>query len=289
MGFGWGMPGSMGGARPVTWTLWPPGCDRPGSGTCSCTWARFPITDFSTRPCGRVPGGCSPGWLHQRLPKVRVQAWLGDLVGPGHLDLAEPATRIRVLRAATQVLTEGFDGIHYDLEPVPSGDRGYLALLAATHTLTLSRHKIFSVAADQIEPLPYLHIPEQWIFGTPHWWSSGYLHAVATRADEIAVMTYNSGVPFGPAYSGYVRLETQLALAAVPPAVTLLIGLPAYHTSEPGHTSAETVAAAIRGVRLALGTHPQHRAIGVALYADFSASPTDWNAYLANWALPRVP
>jgi hypothetical protein len=148
---------------------------------------------------------------------VRVQAWLGDLVGPGHLDLADPAARAHVAGAAAQVLTEGFDGIHYDLEPLPSGDGGYLALLAVSHTLTRSRHKTLSVAGDQIEPLPYLHTPEQWIFGSPHWWSAGYLRAVAARADEVALMTYNTGAPDGPAYSGYVRLETRIALAAVPP------------------------------------------------------------------------
>jgi hypothetical protein len=226
--------------------------------------------------------------LHHLVPGVRVQAWLGDLVGPGHLDLADPVARARVVGAAAQVLTEGFDGIHYDLEPVPSGDGGYLALLAATHTLTRSRHKTLSVAGDQIEPLPNLHTPEQWIFGTPHWWSAGYLRAVAARADEVALMTYNTGAPTGPAYSGYVRLETRIALAAVPPHVALLIGVPAYHTSEPGHTGAETVAAAIRGIRLALGAHPPARPIGVALYADFSAHPGDWAAYHSDWARLRA-
>jgi hypothetical protein len=226
--------------------------------------------------------------LHQRLPGVRVQAWLGDLAGPGHLDLDSLATRARILRSAAQVLDEGFGGIHYDIEPVPSGDRGYLALLAATHALTRARHAVLSVAADQVEPLPDLHTPDQWIFGRPHWWSMAYLHAIATRTDEIALMTYDTGIPSGPAYSGYVRLQTQLAMATVPPSVTVLIGLPAYHTAEPGHTSAETVAAAIRGVRLALGAHPPRHDIGVALYADFAARPADWTAYLTHWARPRA-
>jgi hypothetical protein len=222
--------------------------------------------------------------LHRRLPGVRVQAWLGDLVGPGHLDLADPATRARILAAAAQVLAQGFDGVHYDLEPVPSGNSGYLQLLAATHSVTRARHAMLSVACDQIEPLPRLHTLQQWFTGTPHWWSAGYLAAVASRTDEIALMTYNTGIPSGSAYSGYVRLETQFALAAVPRRVTLLIGLPAYHTSEPGHTSAETVAAAIRGIRLALGASPSARPVGAALYADFTATPADWAAYLTGWA-----
>jgi hypothetical protein len=222
--------------------------------------------------------------LHRLSPAVRVQAWLGDLVSPGHLDLANPLTRARVLRSARQVLTDGFNGINYDLEPVTSGDRGFLDLLAATHVLTRSMHRILSIAADQIEPAPYLHTPEQWIFRSPHWWSSAYFHAVATHVDEVAMMAYGTAVPFGPSYSGYVRVETQLALAATPQSVTVLIGLPAYHSYGPGHPSAETVAAAIRGVRLALGLNPVQRPVGVALYADFSARPIDWAAYFSDWA-----
>lgn len=227
--------------------------------------------------------------LHRLLPGVRVQAWLGGLTGPGYLDLDTPATRARTLRTASGFLNEGFDGIHYDFEPVPSGDSGYLALLAATHTLTRERHAVLSVAADQIEPLPDLHTPEQWVFGSAHWWSVSYLSAIAARTDEIAVMTYNTAIPLGPAYSGYVRLETGLALDAAPARVTVLIGLPAYHTPDPGHTSAETVAAAIRGVRLALGDDPQRHDIGVAMYADFTATTADWAAYFADWVHLRRP
>jgi hypothetical protein len=222
--------------------------------------------------------------LHRIVPRVRIQAWLGDLVGSGHLNLADRATRARILRADVQVLTEGFDGIHYDMEPVPSGDRGYLELLAATHALTRACHAVLSVAADQIEPLAHLHTLQQWITGQPHWWSRAYLHAIASRADEIALMIYDTSVPTTAAYSGYVRLETQSALAAVPLHVILQIGLPAYHDSEPGHTRGETVAAAIRGVRLALGVHPLRRPVGVALYADYTATAADWTAYLTGWA-----
>lgn len=225
--------------------------------------------------------------LRRELPGIRVQAWLGGLVGPGHLDLAGPATRARVERSAAQVLAEGFGGVQYDLEPVSSGDPGYLALLAATHRLTRARHAVLSVACDQLEPLPLLHIPAQWLLGRAHWWSAGYLGAVAGRVDEVALMTYDSGVPSAAAYSGYVRLETGLALAAVPPRVTVLMGLPAYHASEPGHTSGETVAAAIRGVRLALGTRQVVRPFGVALYANFAATPADWAAYRSGWSRRR--
>jgi len=42
--------------------------------------------------------------------------------------------------------------------------------------------------------------------------------------------------------------------------------------------------AALRGVRLALGTHPPRRDFGVAVYVDFAAHATDWESYRRDWA-----
>jgi hypothetical protein len=224
--------------------------------------------------------------LHTAMPHLRVQAWLGDVVGPGRLNLADPATRSRALASASQVLDLGFAGVHYDLEPVPTGDTDYLDLLAATHTITAARHALLSVAVDQIEPAPGLAYPEQWIFGRAHFWTTGFLGEVAQWVDEIAVMNYDSAIPTGTAYAGYVRLQTQLALDAVPDNVTLLMGVPAYHTDELGHTGGETVSAAVRGVRMAL--RGADRVVGVAFYAEFSATPADWAAYQQDWVHPAI-
>jgi hypothetical protein len=225
--------------------------------------------------------------LHARLPGVRVQAWLGDLVGPGNLDLDSPQTRNRILQSAGQALADGFDGIHFDMEPVDSGDQGYVDLLAATHQLTRERHKVLSIAAEQVEPLSGLRFPANLIAGQSHYWSAAYLSALAANVDEVALMTYNTAMPFGASYSGFVRLETGIALRAMPPGVHLLIGLPAYPTVWPAHTGAESVANAIRGVRLALGSARQPQDIGVSMYADFTATAADWTAYQDDWAAVR--
>jgi hypothetical protein len=242
-----------------------------------------PLADDGTLdPALRVGASALLDAVHRVLPSVRVQAWLGDVVGAGRLDVDDPATRARTVVSAGQVLDDGFDGVHYDLEPVADGDAGYLALLAATHHMTSARHAVLSVATDQLEPVAGLRYPEQWASGRPHFWSTGFLHDVALDVDEVAVMAYDSGVPFGAAYSGYLRVQTSLAMSAVPVGVDLVMGVPAYHTDETGHTSAETVAAAVRGVRLAWnGRH-----VGVALYADFSATPGDWAAYQVGWVDP---
>ncbi len=66
------------------------------------------------------------------------------------------------------------------------------------------------------------------------------------------------------------------------------MGRPAFHTDDIGHhASAETVAAAVRGARLALSREDARRErFGVALYVDFAATPGDWAAYHDGWGAP---
>jgi hypothetical protein len=228
---------------------------------------------------------------HARIPGVRVQAWLGDEVLPGgRMNLEDPSTRARIVASARQVLARGFDGVHLDLEPVGDADPGYLALLGALHPVVRAASAVLSVSAEQVEPLPGTRWVMEAAEGHSSWWSADYLHQVASRVDQIALMTYDTALWSSSAYSGFVRDETAVALRAVPSDVALLIGLPAFHDAHNlGHSSsAETVAAAVRGVRLALpGGTPEDRQFGVAMYVDFAATPADWVAYRSGWAQPN--
>jgi hypothetical protein len=62
--------------------------------------------------------------LHTRLPGVHIQAWMGQMEKRrgGPLDLADPDTRAGILRTAALFLYLGFDGIHYDIEPLQRDD-----------------------------------------------------------------------------------------------------------------------------------------------------------------------
>jgi hypothetical protein len=225
------------------------------------------------------------GALHAALPGVRVQAWLGAHPVPGHLHLDSATTRAAMLTAVGQVLDDGFDGVHYDLEPVADGDPDLLTLLSDTHALTQRRHAVLSVSAIHNEPLPGMAAVAARLPGHPALWSAGYLHDVALRVDQMAVMAYDTGLWTQGTFAGYVRRSTAIALAAVPPGVTLFIGVPAYHDEHlTHHRGAETVSAALRGVRLALGAHPRQRAFGVAMYVDFAATTSDWSSYHDDWA-----
>lgn len=222
------------------------------------------------------------------IPGVRVQAWLGDEVAPsGGMNIESAPTRARIVGAARQVLALGFDGVHLDLEPIGDADPGYLLLLSALRPVVHAAGRVLSVSAEQVEPLPGTRWPMEAVEGHSSWWSVAYLRQVAALVDQVAIMSYDTALWSPSAYSGFVRDETATALAAVPPGVALLIGVPAYHDV---HTlehssSAETTAAALRGVRLGIGgPTPAGRDFGVALYVDFAATPADWAAYRADWS-----
>ncbi|WP_432117166.1 hypothetical protein [Streptomyces sp. bgisy032] len=226
--------------------------------------------------------------VHDKLPGVRVQAFLGDVVAsesPNGMRLEDPKTRAAVVRSARQVLDGGYEGIHLDLEPLHSGDRNYLTLLDALRRETRSRDARLSVAAHQIDPLPALHTVRGAVTGHPKWWSQAFFGQVARRVDQIAVMSYDTALPLEGAYGGYVAQQTSLALEVTPPTTDLLMGLPFYWENDISHWGhAETVPAAVRGVRLGLSRTDADRArFGVALYIDFAATEANWRAYREAW------
>ncbi|MES4889743.1 hypothetical protein [Streptomyces sp. NPDC096012] len=244
---------------------------------------------------GTLPGSAYPkarrliAAVHRELPGVRVQAWLGDkLAGetPDGLRLERPATRAAILASTRRILAAGFEGAHFDLEPLHSGDQDYLALLDDLRALTRARHALLSVAAHQIDPLPAFHSFWGATTGHPKWWSQAYFGQVARRVDQIAVMSYDTMQPLQSLYGGYVAQQTSLALEVTPDTTDLLMGLPFYHDNRFGHRArAETVPAAVRGVRLGLSRTDAGRArFGVALYVDFAATEGDWRAYREGWA-----
>jgi hypothetical protein len=219
--------------------------------------------------------------VHRAMPRIRVQSWLGDVVAPRKrpgLELDRREVRDRITASSAQVLDLGFDGVHFDLEPVVSGSDGFLALLDQVRTLTRQRQAVFSIAAPQIQPMPGIH-------RLGHYWSPDYFAAAARRVDQIAVMSYDTSMPLESLYGGYVAHQTALALEHTSPDVDLLMGLPAYWDNDPSHWGhAETVEAAVRGARLGLEREaPDRRSFGLALYVDFTATDAHWNAYRDGW------
>ncbi|MFC8951946.1 hypothetical protein ACFT8P_04765 [Streptomyces sp. NPDC057101] len=248
-----------------------------------------PLEHDGTLPAARYPRA---KWLidavHRTMPGIRVQAWLGDVLathGPNGLHLERAESRAAVVTSARQILDTGFDGVHFDLEPLLSDDAHYLSLLDDLGELTRARKAPLSIAAHQIDPLPGLHSVNGAVTGREKWWSQEFFGEVAKRVDQIAVMSYDTWMPLESLYGGYVAQQTSLALEVTPESTDLLMGLPFFHEDDLGHhENAETVEAAVRGTRLGLGrTDPDRERFGVALYVDFAAEEGDWAAYRDGW------
>ncbi|MFJ9949052.1 glycoside hydrolase family 18 protein [Kitasatospora sp. NPDC091207] len=224
---------------------------------------------------------------HRALPGIRVQSWLGDEVQPEKdaLNLEDAPTRDRVTASARQVLDLGFDGVHFDMEPIRPGSAGWLALLDQVRPVTAGRGARLSVAVPQIDPLPFQHDVAIALTGHGKWWDQAYFTETARRVDQIAVMTYDSSMPTESLYGGYNAYQTELALEATPEDVDLLMGLPFYWEDKWGHWGhAETVPAGIRGIRLGLGRYDLDRKnFGVGLYVDFAATEQNWTDYRRDW------
>ncbi|MET7653524.1 hypothetical protein [Streptomyces sp. NPDC005486] len=226
--------------------------------------------------------------VHREAPKLRVQAWLGDVLAsesPNGMRLERAGTRAAVVRSTREILAAGFQGAHFDLEPLHSDDADYLTLLDSLRAVTRAHDAQLSVAAHQIDPVPGFHSFWGTTTGHPKWWSQKFFGQVARRVDQIAVMSYDTMQPLQSTYGGYVAQQTSLALEVTPPSTDLLMGLPFYHENRFGHWNhAETVAAAVRGVRLGLSrTDADRENFGVAAYVDFAATEQDWTSYEEGW------
>jgi hypothetical protein len=224
--------------------------------------------------------------IHKALPRVRVQAWLGAHPVPGEMNLSSAQTRANVLISVGQILDDGFDGVHYDFEPVEDGNPELLAMLRQTRPVTGQRQAILSVSAIHTEPWAGLATCVRLLPGSLALWSTDYLKRVAAEVDQVAIMAYDTALPNQAVYAGYIRRITELALAAVPDGVHLLIGIPGYHDRKlTRQDGAETVAAALHGVKLALGSQAPQREFGVAFYVDFDATERDRAEYRQHWAM----
>ncbi|TDD01067.1 hypothetical protein E1292_27070 [Nonomuraea deserti] len=218
-------------------------------------------------------------WMREHLPAVRISAWLGQSVNDA-LDLDDPKARQNVLAGVAAIMKEGYDGIHYNFEPIGDGDTEFLQLLDETRRHT----RLLSTASPQIEPYPGMRLTARTVLGHDKYWSSGYFTQVVNRVDQVAIMTYDSGTPLQALYGGHVVRQSELALDLVPGGKSLFIGAPAYHDHGLAWAdNAESVETAAEGAKLALSEHGRRERFGLALYVDFAATEDDWREYMTRW------
>lgn len=218
--------------------------------------------------------------LRTLVPDIRLLAWIGvpiQIDGVNRLPDSTVHAQIADFAAFT-VAELGFDGIHLNAEMAEDGDANYLALLAEIRD-ELPEGAFFSVTAHavrQTHPVtltPYPVIAHHW---TPEHWRS-----VAALVDQIALMAYDSGLPFPADYRRWVAYQVrESALLMADTDVELIIGLPTSEEWTPSHqTQAETLSDGLYGLWEGLSALGEESAVtGIAIYPY-------WETTLDEWAL----
>ncbi len=226
--------------------------------------------------------------IRARDRAIRLHAWIGQVErrGGGPLDLSDARVRANIRRTAEGFLEIGFDGIHYNIEPIRSGDRDLLALLDATRAVTRARGALLSMATDELEPFfgaEYLVRPLARQAGL---WSPAYYRAVAMRLDQVAVMMYDTASPRDWLYGTIVAYETWRLARIAGPDTTLFMGVPTYEERHWGfNPDAENMRSGLRGIRIGLhyaGT-PAPGSFGAAVYAGWTTDEAEWATWRRDW------
>ncbi len=248
---------------------------------------------------GAIPASVAPNAqpfvaaMHARLPNLRVLAWIGQLEAASGqpadqvVDLADSQVRAQIVRTAVHFVAMGYDGVHYDIEPIRNNDPDFISLLTETRA-ALPAGAMISVSGEKWAPSARVAALFYHAGRAGAWWTSYFYADVAAHVDQIAVMTYDSGMPTAGAYQLFVKEETSHVLDAAlaakyPPQV--LIGAPTYTGDSLWfHASAENMQSALAGVTAGLNSDTQPQPfVGVAIYRYGVTTDADWATYNRMW------
>jgi hypothetical protein len=233
--------------------------------------------------------------LHQRDPAVRILAWIGQVYDPGAVpgdnavDIGLPTMRASITNTAALFTGHyGFDGIHYDFEPVPNNDNHFLDLLDETRQ-AIGQSKLLSVATPNWVPLSHITDALHAVIDRGNaWWTTYYYLAVSSHVDQIVVMMYNTDMATAPLYEMIVEQETAHVLRAVErgsASTQVIVGIPTFQgDSRAFHSSAENMRTGLTGVIGGLNYGTYHTAFGgVAIYPEWLTTDSDWATYNQMW------
>jgi hypothetical protein len=229
--------------------------------------------------------------LKAAQPGLHVQAWIGVPtnrrvlgISRGYVDLDDIAVRRKIVAFCAEIIEQGgFDGVHIDVEPVPNGDSAMIALLEEVRD-SLGPSKSISIAARQIFPGTPLPMPP---LAGGFWWSRAYYQETARRADQIAVMTYDSGLPLATLYRQWMRFQAIGITAALDGTDTMLFfGVPTSEERTVSHwPGSENMTSGLQGLIAGLNDEAARPAAasGVAIYPHWETDSREWADYRALW------
>ena len=218
------------------------------------------------------PEGVFLAWLGARVEKVR---------------LAEEEWRSAVVEVVERMAAEGFDGVHFDLEPLRDGQPGYLELLTEVRNRMGDTWTI-SQATPRATPFGIPFVPLSRSF-----WSGAFYRATMDIADQTVLMAYDTNLPLRVTYVAFVRDQTRRLAkwSCAAEKHEFLIGIPAYHdVPEYSDPSVENIGNAALGVRSALESFAETPECfrGVSIYANWVTDADEWLQFERFWQRREV-
>lgn len=203
-------------------------------------------------------------------------AWLGQI--RAKIDLDDPVIRQNIIESSAWIINQGFDGIHFDIEPVRPDDEGFFLLVEELHA-TFPELPI-SVAMDEWQPESLSQLLS-WHLDLPieSYWPTEQVERVAESASQIVVMTYDTGFHDGRVYTWWVEQQT-IALSKIMPKDTeLFIGIPSYEQGTAFDPAAENVENGLLGFQRAVqNLRTQRKSLaGVAIYPYWEMDSHEWS------------
>jgi len=227
--------------------------------------------------------------MHRLVPGVRLQAYLGQFEGnrPGtdDLDLSDADNVRRTVDSATSLLDQGFDGIHYDIEPLRNDDQRFLDLFDRTRAVTSARGAVLSTAVEERQVDPDSGFPPNPASVRP---TDEWLRTLADHVDQLAIMTYDTGLTTEADYERWTEYQTRTIASLVADRVTVFIGVPTDKAYNPNHTDAENAGSGSRGLRHGVADLSPELAphVGGAIFAEWVSNEDDYRTFEHEWVRP---
>jgi hypothetical protein len=203
--------------------------------------------------------------------KFRVMPWVGGVLGE-NVHLSSPEWRKGFIQSISDLLNTypQIKGVHINIEPCPSGNTDFLILLDEIRKI-FPKDKILSVAAY---PPPTIWQPYKEVH-----WEKDYFMQVASRADQLVVMLYDTALRSSKLYQDIVSKWTRETLEWSGN-TSILLGVPLY--DDPGvnyhYPDVENLPNALRGIHSGLKSFKSlpHNYQGLSLYCEWEIDESEW-------------
>jgi hypothetical protein len=214
--------------------------------------------------------------------EIEFQSWLGQIRSKIDLDDSEVRENVaQEVMIMTQLI--GFDGVHFDIEPVWDEDLDFIETLRLSREIIPEGKKI-SVALAEFIPRSLVWVTEELEIFKNFNSEVNYLN-VAQYSDQLIVMTYDTGINKPWLYRWLVKEQT-IWLTKLLKGKEVFIGIPAYAEVKEGfNPSVENVLNGVKGVVYGLNNSRSETEnfAGIAIYPYWEIEENEWQDYQNIW------